>query len=181
MVSAEVGIEDAKSFVEKVSGLVRPPLILAPLQFETPLPPISCIAVIAFVGITLLLLLLLSFESVFLTKEFSFVYGAEDTEEVVVVIVAVDLETTLLPLVLLLLLLLLLLFVSLLRMDMCCRNGSEVSIVKSAGAFVAETGLKDSFVWMVAGALFFFGGMVGWVRCRLLLRGRKEGKVRCVK
>lgn len=34
-------------------------------------------------------------------------------------------------------------------------------MVKSEGAFVAETGLKDSFVWMVAGALFFFGGMVG--------------------
>lgn len=111
VVSAEVGIEDAKSFVEKVSGLVLPPLILAPLLFETPLPPISCI-----VGITLLLLLLLlSFASACLLKEFSFVYEAEDIKEVVVVIVADDLETTLLPLVLLLLWL----FVSLLRMDMC--------------------------------------------------------------
>jgi hypothetical protein len=31
---------------------------------------------------------------------------------------------------------------------------------------VAETGLKDSFVWMVAGALFLFGGMVGCAECR---------------
>lgn len=114
VVSAEVGIEDAKSLVEKVSGVVRPPLILAPLLFETPLPPISYIDA-DFVRITLLLLLLLSFESSGLLKEFSFVYEAEDTEEVVVVIVADGLETILLPLVLLLLLLL----VSLLRIDMC--------------------------------------------------------------
>lgn len=53
-------------------------------------------------------------------------------------------------------------------------------MVKSAGAFVAETGLKDSFVWMVAGALFFFGGMVGCVRCRPLFRGRNEVN-KCVK
>lgn len=44
-----------------------------------------------------------------------------------------------------------------LRMDMCVRNGAEVSLVMFPGALIAEMGLKLSFVWMDSLALFLGG------------------------
>lgn len=91
VVSAEVAIAEAKSLVEKLSGVVRPPLLLLLLLllFETPLPPISCTSN-AFVEISLS-----SCESTCLLDKFSLcgaVFDTDDTDELVVVVVIVDLE-----------------------------------------------------------------------------------------